>query len=118
MGLVGAIVIEDEGDAHRRAIGVTDEVLIVSDTPRTASTRSHLRRPDQPPTATGHTLRQPNAAAARQAAANAERPPPDPENPVLDPRIDQTDQAGECALGATTTPAASSCGRCCSTARR
>ena len=101
MGLVGAIVIEDEGDAHRRAIGVTDEVLIVSDTPRTACLGPTCDGPNQPPTATGHTLRQPDAAAARQAAANAEAPAAKPKNPVLDPRIDQTDQAGECALGAT-----------------
>ena len=33
MGLVGAIVVEDKGDAYRRSIGVTDEVLVVDDVP-------------------------------------------------------------------------------------
>jgi FtsP/CotA-like multicopper oxidase with cupredoxin domain len=79
MGLVGAIVVEDEGDAHRRAIGVTDEVLIVTDTPRTACVG-------------------PSCDSVRRPAAAT--PPAASPGPTLDPRIDQVDQQGECALGA------------------
>jgi FtsP/CotA-like multicopper oxidase with cupredoxin domain len=91
MGLVGAIVVEDAGDDWRRSIGVTDEVLLVTDTPKTgcligvscdvAPARARLAR------------RQAARALAAQAAPQA--------SPVLDPRIDQIDQAGECAQGAT-----------------
>jgi len=88
MGLVGAIVVENIGDFYRKAIGVTDEVLLVTDTPDTAcivgvSCDVAGRR------------RQDNAASARaRAKASAAAAP------VLDPRIDQVDQAGECAQGA------------------
>ncbi len=91
MGLVGAIVVEDAGDDSRASIGVTDEVLLVTDTPKNgcligvscdvAPARARLAR------------RQAARALAAQAAPQA--------SPVLDPRIDQIDQAGECAQGAT-----------------
>jgi len=103
MGLAGAIVVEDAGDAYRKSIGVTDEVLLVTDTPDTAC----LIGPncDIPHTTP---LRQPNADAARAAAlqvafrpgAQPTPPPPGNGGVVLDPRIDQLDQAGECAYGA------------------
>jgi FtsP/CotA-like multicopper oxidase with cupredoxin domain len=92
MGLVGAIVVEDAGDAYRAKIGVTDEVLVVTDTPVAAcviGVSCDVRR------ARGHTLRQANPAAARARAAAAAA-----SNPILDPRIDQLNQAGECAQGA------------------
>ena len=96
MGLVGAIVIEDSGDAKRAAIGVTDEVLIVTDTPRTGCIIGPAcDGPNQPAAPAGHTLRQPNRAAARRAAAASGSV-----SSILDPRIDQVDQAGGCAQGA------------------
>ncbi len=94
MGLIGAIVVEDAGDAYRASIGVTDEVLLVSDIPNPAclsgpacDARVHPNAP----------LRQPGAqtARARATARHADAPV------TLDPRIDQADQAGECAFGAT-----------------
>jgi FtsP/CotA-like multicopper oxidase with cupredoxin domain len=104
MGLAGAIVVEDQGDAWRREIGVTDEVLLVTDIPNPAC----LIGPDcdgrvAPPRPN---RRQANAAAARAAAAQAflAAPPHPPaglaNDHTLDPRIDQVDQAGECAYGA------------------
>lgn len=96
MGLAGAIVVEDSGDAWRQSIGVTDDVLLVTDTPNTAC----LVGPNcDLPAAFAGTRRQDHAelarAAARLAPAAAERT-----RPALDPRIDQLDQAGECAYGA------------------
>jgi FtsP/CotA-like multicopper oxidase with cupredoxin domain len=95
MGLIGAIVVEDEGDFWRNSIGVTDEVLLVGDQPAAGCqvgpgcdvVRHHgtLRQRDQ----------EAARAVARQSlvqdAAGAV---------TLDPRIDQADQAGECAQGA------------------
>jgi FtsP/CotA-like multicopper oxidase with cupredoxin domain len=112
MGLVGAIIVEDAGDTYRRSLGVTDEVLVINDTPLSACTVSggvECDGPNQPATATPHTLRQANRQAARQAArqavANAAvafnaSAASTSSNPVLDPRIDQVDQAGGCAQGA------------------
>jgi FtsP/CotA-like multicopper oxidase with cupredoxin domain len=102
MGLYGAIVVEDEGDAWRASLGVTDEVLVVGDVPNPAC----VQGPNCDVLINGgHTRRQPNAAAARAAAwAQAETGDSatgDARAPVkLDPRIDQVDQAGECAYGA------------------
>jgi FtsP/CotA-like multicopper oxidase with cupredoxin domain len=111
MGLVGAIVVEDAGDAARQAIGVTDEVLLVTDIPNPAClvgpSCDALVHP-------GHTRRQDNAQAARALAIQTAKAPAYPQqlqeqlqdqpvqgSPVkLDPRIDQVDQAGECAYGA------------------
>ncbi|HTZ70046.1 MAG TPA: multicopper oxidase domain-containing protein, partial [Acetobacteraceae bacterium] len=102
MGLAGAIVVEDAGDAWRRSIGVTDEVLLVTDTPNVAC----LKGPNcDAQVSPGVTVRQPHGDAARAAAraaaktfdATTETNPP---RPKLDPRIDQVDQAGECAYGA------------------
>jgi FtsP/CotA-like multicopper oxidase with cupredoxin domain len=105
MGLVGAIIVEDGGDAYRRSIGVTDEVLVIGDTPIPACTVSGGVECDgvnQPsPGATTQTVRQPNRAAARQAAAaTASSSTSTSTTPTLDPRIDQVNQAGECAQGA------------------
>ncbi len=95
MGLVGAIVVEDQGDAYRASIGVTDEVLLVTDTPNPACLAGPscdaLVRPKQP-------RRQMNGAAARAMAADGAAVQPG--TVTLDPRIDQIDQAGECAFGA------------------
>jgi FtsP/CotA-like multicopper oxidase with cupredoxin domain len=94
MGLAGAIVVEDAGDAWRRSIGVTDEVLVVTDTPKTGcliGVGCDIAR------AAAVKKRQTDAPAAREAAREAATA----SDPVLDPRIDQVDQAGECAQGAT-----------------
>lgn len=101
MGLVGAIVVEDSGDAWRSSIGVTDEVLLVTDTPITACVMGPNCDARVSP---GQTRRQGNGRAVR--AAFTQSPPPPPPigvastSPTLDPRIDQVDQAGECAYGA------------------
>jgi FtsP/CotA-like multicopper oxidase with cupredoxin domain len=93
MGLVGAIVVEDEGDRHRRSIGVTDEVLVVTDTPiATCVTGPSCDVKKKligatPATAAGH------AAAVPRSLGPDSAPP-------LDPRIDEVDQAGGCAQGA------------------
>jgi FtsP/CotA-like multicopper oxidase with cupredoxin domain len=104
MGLVGAIVVEDAGDAWRSSIGVSDEVLLVTDTPITACIVGPNCDARVSP---GQTRRQSDAQAARAAARNASpagTPAPPisivPVQPVLDPRVDQVDQAGECAYGA------------------
>ncbi len=88
MGLAGPIVVEDAGDAARAEIGVTDEILLITDTPLRACTdgvscdvaparlRHHAVRPVTP-----------NVSSATASPG------------TLDPRIDQLDQAG-CALGA------------------
>lgn len=98
MGLVGALIVEDENDAHRRALGVTDEVLVVTDTPLNCTTS--ICGDIQPVAA--RTLAAWAAArqAARQAAAKAPAPDASTGAPTLDPRIDEVDQAGSCALGA------------------
>jgi FtsP/CotA-like multicopper oxidase with cupredoxin domain len=107
MGLAGPIVVEDEGDAWRQSIGVSDEVLLVTDIPNPAC----LIGPNcdgrvGPVTlSTGENRRQDDAGAARAAARAAfqanKNVPADPgKNNTLDPRIDQVDQAGECAYGA------------------
>jgi FtsP/CotA-like multicopper oxidase with cupredoxin domain len=91
MGLTGAIVVEDAGDAHRRAIGVTDQVLVIGDVPNAGcvsgpacdiapKTRSHYR-------------------SAEPVAAETTAVPALANEPVLDPRIDQINQ-GACAYGA------------------
>jgi FtsP/CotA-like multicopper oxidase with cupredoxin domain len=81
MGLAGAIVVEDAGDAYRSSIGVTDEVLVVSDRPRPG-------------------LASPTRQSDRKAARQMARQSGSAAEPTLDPRIDQADQAGECATGA------------------
>jgi FtsP/CotA-like multicopper oxidase with cupredoxin domain len=106
MGLVGAIVVEDKGDAHRASIGVTDEVLLVTDTPILACTDpiscdvkapSVKRRQGK-----GQAVRP--AANLEQATFRAAAGPVTASGGgstvVLDPRIDQVNQAGECAEGA------------------
>ncbi len=101
MGLVGAIVVEDQGDAWRSSIGVSDEVLLVTDTPNTACLVGPNCDVRVHPTST---RRQDNAQAAREAAARAAATAAPVSiaglGPTLDPRIDQVDQAGECAYGA------------------
>jgi FtsP/CotA-like multicopper oxidase with cupredoxin domain len=96
MGLAGAIVVEDSGDAWRQSIGVTDEVLLVTDIPNPACQIGPNCDARVRPT---HTRRQDNADAAR-ASARLAGPARDPAGDGLDPRIDQVDQAGECAYGA------------------
>ena len=101
MGLYGAIVVEDEGDAWRASLGVTDEVLLVGDVPNPAC----VQGPNCDARVNGQARRQPNAAAARAAAwsqvALGQNFQGGGEPPIkLDPRIDQIDQAGECAYGA------------------
>jgi FtsP/CotA-like multicopper oxidase with cupredoxin domain len=99
MGLAGAIIVQDEGDAWRQSIGVTDQVLLVTDVPNPAC----LQGPNCDTRVPPHTRRQNNEAAAREAArrqalaADTDARSP---GPKLDPRIDQIDQAGECAYGA------------------
>ena len=102
MGLVGAIVIEDGGDEYRRSIGVTDEVLVVSDTPRTGCLFGpQCDGPNQPSAGAPHTRHQPNREAAREAAREAVAATSDGSKPFgLDPRVDEVDQAGGCAEGA------------------
>jgi FtsP/CotA-like multicopper oxidase with cupredoxin domain len=92
MGLVGAIVVEDAGDTARAAIGVTDEVLLVSDIPNPACQSGPACDIPDPRHA-----RQTHQDAARQAARAALSAST---AATLDPRIDQADQAGECAFGA------------------
>jgi FtsP/CotA-like multicopper oxidase with cupredoxin domain len=90
MGLVGTIVVEDKGDAYRRTIGVTDEVLIVDDTPNVGCVSGPVCDIKQPVRApqirTEADELQPDAASA-------------PNAPKLDPRIDQINQ-GACTYGA------------------
>jgi FtsP/CotA-like multicopper oxidase with cupredoxin domain len=95
MGLAGAIVVEDAGDAYRQSIGVTDEVLVVTDRPKHGcliGVSCDITRAPAP--VTMHPIHnQPAATAAPQA------PPGLSADTTLDPRIDQVDQAG-CATGA------------------
>ncbi len=105
MGLVGALVVEDSGDAYRRSIGVTDEVLVIDDTPRSqCAIENGCDSPRQPAFSTNLAHRLSVQQAAREAAAKevatAAAPPRPSAGPKLDPRIDQVDQAGECASGA------------------
>lgn len=101
MGLVGAIIVEDSGDAYRRSIGVTDEVLIVTDTPIKTCV-------DGPSCDVSTRASSTTVAAARQAAREAARQAaPLPATTEvsfaptqLDPRVDEVDQAGGCAAGA------------------
>ena len=100
MGLAGAIVVEDAGDAWRSSIGVSDEVLLVTDTPITACIIGPNCDARVLP---GRLRRQGNGQVVR--AASDETPPAQSigvaqTSPVLDPRIDQVDQAGDCAYGA------------------
>jgi len=97
MGLVGAIVVEDAGDAWRKSIGVTDDVLLVTDTPNPAcivGVSCDVQRRGTP------------LFPRRMARGGATHPvggpvaPTPPTDVALDPRIDQVDQAGECAQGA------------------
>jgi FtsP/CotA-like multicopper oxidase with cupredoxin domain len=105
MGLVGALVVEDSGDAWRRSIGVTDEVLVIDDTPRSqCAIGNGCDSPRQPAfsASSAHRLSVQQAAreaAAKEAAAGAAPVTPSA-GPQLDPRIDQVDQYGECASGA------------------
>ena len=100
MGLVGAIVVEDAGDAYRRSIGVTDEVLVIDDTPRSPCAIGRgcdvLRKPTSATAENRLAVEQ----AAREAAANPAASAAASAGPTLDPRVDQVDQAGECASGA------------------
>jgi FtsP/CotA-like multicopper oxidase with cupredoxin domain len=109
MGLAGAIVVDDAGDAWRDSIGVTDEVLLVTDIPNPACLVGPNcdGRVGPPPEIGSRTNRRQGNADAARAAARAtlqsvqNTPPADPgANNTLDPRIDQVDQAGECAYGA------------------
>jgi FtsP/CotA-like multicopper oxidase with cupredoxin domain len=95
MGLIGAIVVEDNGDAWRTKIGVTDEVLLIGDTPVTGC----LIGPGCDVPRHHGTPRQPGQPAARQAAREVLAQMPNAAV-ALNPRIDQADQAGECAQGA------------------
>jgi FtsP/CotA-like multicopper oxidase with cupredoxin domain len=95
MGLTGAIVVEDQGDVHRRSIGVTDEVLVVGDVPNVGCVSGPLC--DLKPATRGRygptpEADMPDAAVKEQATAAANEP-------VLDPRIDQINQ-GACTYGA------------------
>jgi len=101
MGLVGAIVVEDKGDRYRKSIGVTDEVLLVTDIPNVACLIGVNCDAKIPP------RRQPHGELAREAARASGTQTPISQNTapssnpnVLDPRIDQLNQAGECAQGA------------------
>src|SRR5262249_19290844 len=94
MGLVGAIVIEDAGDAWRRSIGVTDEVLVIDDVPLPGGCDDQ-----QCDVSTERTARLAARRAARLEAADTAAALPST-GPVLDPRIDQIDQAGFCSPGA------------------
>jgi FtsP/CotA-like multicopper oxidase with cupredoxin domain len=97
MGLVGAIVVQDAGDSWRASLGVTDEVLLVTDTPITAcQVGPNCDVQIHPP----HPARQQHQDAARASAKATTATAIPPTTVVLDPRIDQVDQAGECALGA------------------
>lgn len=101
MGLVGAIVVEDRSDAYRRSIGVTDEVLIVDDTPRSpCAIGLGCDAPRQLGDAARRAYRLGLQQAARDAAAKGAAAISATAGPVLDPRIDQVDEAGECASGA------------------
>jgi FtsP/CotA-like multicopper oxidase with cupredoxin domain len=74
---------------------VTDEVLVVTDTPKTGcliGVGCDVVHADA-----GVRKRQTDAVAARLAARETAAT----SGPMLDPRIDQVDQAGECAQGAT-----------------
>jgi FtsP/CotA-like multicopper oxidase with cupredoxin domain len=93
MGLAGAIVVEDAGDAWRTSIGVTDEVLLVNDFPIPGCSDGVECNTARRMTARATVDRR--AVARAMAHASAITPP------GLDPRIDQADQAGECAQGAT-----------------
>ncbi len=100
MGLVGAIVVEDRGDAWRRSIGVTDEVLVIGDTPRNGVVTERQGcladvacDAQQQSAATADRTARLTPSADAAAASSAATVP-------LDPRIDQTNQAGECAQGA------------------
>lgn len=104
MGLAGAIVVEDSGDAYRASIGVTDEVLLVDDTPVAAcivgpqcDVARHVRKSVRRPAETEAEAPGPQATAISDTRAITSRAGM---GPVLDPRIDQADQAGSCAQGA------------------
>jgi FtsP/CotA-like multicopper oxidase with cupredoxin domain len=104
MGLVGAIVVEDAGDAWRKSIGVTDQVLLVTDVPNPACLMGPSCDAKIPP---GQTRRQAlwgkSAASSQATDPQAAHPPGPVVPPSLDPRVDQLNQAGECAYGATGT---------------
>lgn len=95
MGLAGAIVVEDAGDAWRQSIGVNDEVLLVTDVPKKGCLNGVSC---DAMTQTVH--RKPLSEAAAAAAASARTASASSGPAALDPRIDQVDQAG-CTLGAT-----------------
>lgn len=91
MGLVGAIVVEDQGDAYRRSIGVTDEVLVVDDVPNVGCVSGPTC--DIMPTARAH------YRAGGRAAPEADADPASAKEPVIDPRIDRVSE-GACTYGA------------------
>jgi FtsP/CotA-like multicopper oxidase with cupredoxin domain len=99
MGLVGAIVVMDSGDVYRQSIGVSDQVLVVTDQPIRAclyGVSCDGRRQGRPPVI-GQTMHKPRTAplpAPPVAPADTTAPT------TLDPRIDEVDGAG-CAQGAT-----------------
>jgi FtsP/CotA-like multicopper oxidase with cupredoxin domain len=94
MGLAGAIVVEDAGDAWRASIGVTDEVLLVTDTPVKGCLNGVSCD------VAVHPRKQRGAGAGPAGVAAPAVVAADSGTPVLDPRIDQVNQAG-CADGAT-----------------
>jgi FtsP/CotA-like multicopper oxidase with cupredoxin domain len=94
MGLAGAIVVEDRGDMYRRRIGVTDEVLVVDDTPKKGCLIGVSCD------ARGRQMSTSRDAARRGAESMPATTATSAAQPILDPRIDQKNQAGECAQGA------------------
>lgn len=102
MGLVGAIIVQDGGDAHRASLGVTDEVLVVTDTPIktcvNGPTCDLARTRAQTTVRTAQQVTQAGVAPAIAVVPGSATPLG---SVKLDPRIDEIDQAGGCATGAT-----------------
>jgi FtsP/CotA-like multicopper oxidase with cupredoxin domain len=102
MGLVGAIVVEDAGDAWRQSIGVTDQVLLVTDVPNPACLVGPNCDAKLPPKRSGQTRRQ-DIWGKAVASPSPSAAPPQPSAGEILPfsRVDQVHQAGECAYQAT-----------------
>jgi FtsP/CotA-like multicopper oxidase with cupredoxin domain len=88
MGLAGAIVVQDAGDTYRQSIGVTDEILVVTDLPKKGCLIGVSCDIIRPVVAVGRPLHYRRVAQTAPASPS-----------TLDPRIDQVNQAG-CAQGA------------------